>query len=67
MDRDIISRKLEIPVVFHTADEIARRMGYCLEEICQLHSIAAEDCENWGPELDALAIPLANSDSTRIT
>jgi len=46
---------LEVPMVFYTEDEIARRMGYRPEELLQLQAIAAEDEDDWGTELDALA------------
>ena len=46
---------LEVPIVFYTSDEIASRMGYLPEEVLQLQSIAAEDEEDWGAALDAIA------------
>jgi hypothetical protein len=42
------------PVIFYTADEIAKRMGYRPEETLQLQAIAADDEEPWGAALDAL-------------
>jgi len=46
---------LDVPIVLYTSDEIAKRMGYRPEELLQLQSIAAEEEDDWGAELDALA------------
>jgi hypothetical protein len=46
---------LEVPILLYTADELAIRMGYRPEELLQLQAIAAEDDDDWGSELDALA------------
>jgi hypothetical protein len=46
---------LDVPIVLYTSDEIAKRMGYRPEELLQLQSIAAEEEDDWGAELDVLA------------
>ena len=50
------SLPLDVPIVLYTEDEIAKRMGYGPVEWLQLESIAAEDEDDWGTELDALAV-----------
>lgn len=46
---------MDVPIVLYTADELAKRMGYRPEEFLQLQSIAVDDEDGWGNELDALA------------